>query len=350
MLCKPVLFTLLVAASSVGGVLVQQSVAPQAQQASHSKNTANQPRWSLKNPAEVLGFESCRKCHKEQIDKLVATPHFKSYETLHRSAAAKQYCQQLGLRSVKRSERCVRCHYTPEVSSRGVKAQSGISCESCHGPAQNWIKGHNDYGGVTITKETETPEHKQWRIANSIHQGMRHPANLYLLARSCYECHLVDDVELVNKTAHSVATPGFNMVAWSQGQMRHNFFRSGGKSNEISSPERLRVMFVTDLMTRFEFLYRALAASPADSRHYTALLQQLYTTRETWAAVNQATDNLWVQKANEVISGSPGTSAAELESMANALSEITFEFASREKEHSLKPIENLLPKPNEYRQ
>ena len=93
---------------------------------------------------------------QQQIEKLVTTPHFRSFETMHRSPEAKLIGKQLGIRSVKRTDRCVTCHYTPEVTSRGVKAQSGISCESCHGPSQFWVKGHNDYGGPTLKKETES--------------------------------------------------------------------------------------------------------------------------------------------------------------------------------------------------
>ena len=138
---KPIELSSAIAISLLGALLFPQIEGTQKQQ--ESDFTA---RWERKDPADVLGYESCRKCHQQQIETLTRTSHFLTYETLHRSAASKAICKSLGIRSVKRSERCVRCHYTPEVSKRGVKAQSGISCESCHGPAQNWIKGHNDYG------------------------------------------------------------------------------------------------------------------------------------------------------------------------------------------------------------
>ena len=342
----------LLVASMLGGVLANQVTEQTVlhQQIQKVSNPPIVPRWSKKLPAEYLGYESCRKCHQQQIDKLVTTPHFKSFETMHRSAEAKQICKQLGIRSVKRTERCVRCHYTPEVTSRGVKAQSGISCESCHGPSQNWVKGHNDYGGLTVKRETETREHKQWRIEASIAAGMRHPANLYLLARSCYDCHLVDDAQLVNQTEHTIATPGFNMVAWSQGGMRHNFFRTDGVANEVSSPQRLRVMFIIDLMTNLEYTLNAVAISPADTRHHQAMVQQLDRTTQKVKEVAKLVDNDSVSRVLETISTLAAKSTSgQQKQVAQVISEIAFEFSKNESQHSLEAIQPMLPKPEQYR-
>ena len=352
MFIKQLRIAALLAASTLSGVLANYITEQTVSNVQIQKVGAPQhaPNWSKKLPSEYLGYESCRKCHQQQIDKLLTTPHFKSFETMHRSAAAKQICKQLGIRSVKRTERCVRCHYTPEVTSRGIKAQSGISCESCHGPSQNWVKGHNDYGGLTVTRETETPQHKQWRIKTSIAAGMRHPANLYLLARSCYDCHLVDDAQLVNQTTHSIATPGFNMVAWSQGTMRHNFFRTDGAANEVSSPQRLRVMYVTDLMANVEYTLNSLANSPADTRHHQAMSQQLNQTTKKLKDVAKAVANDSVSKVVAAVATLTAKSTpTQQKEVAQIVGEIAFDFARNESQHSLEAIQPLLPKPEQYR-
>ena len=92
------------------------------------------------NPSNFAGYESCKKCHEQQVEKLLTTTHFTSGESLHRTPKAKSYAKALGMRSIKRSARCVRCHYTPEPYKTGTKAQSGISCESCHGASKTWVK------------------------------------------------------------------------------------------------------------------------------------------------------------------------------------------------------------------
>ena len=100
----------------------------------------------------VVGYEQCVKCHSQQITVLKQHPHFAAERPLHRRPQAIAMAKKLGFRSVKRAESCVRCHYTPQQKSDRVKAVSGISCESCHGPASQWILGHNDYGGPNVTK------------------------------------------------------------------------------------------------------------------------------------------------------------------------------------------------------
>ncbi len=298
----------------------------------------------------ILGFENCRKCHQQQVEKLMTTAHFKSFESVHRSPMAKQYCKKLGIRSIKRDQRCVRCHYTPEKTTRGIRAQSGISCESCHGPAKTWIQGHNDYGGLTVTKAQETSEHKQQRIQSSIESGMRHPANLYLLAKSCYQCHLVDDAELINLTDHPPISEGFNMVAWSQGNMRHNFLRTDNQYNQESSVERRRVMFVVDLLAKLEAVLKALAISEPDSEHY-KFMQSIYiSTSKTLLKISQQISNPLVNDAIDVLKTTPPESDSKTRRQAaQKLSRLAFEFGKSEKSHLLEAIQDWLPGKEDYR-
>ena len=323
----------------------------QSEQAILKTNQDNDAmRWQTTRQEEFLGYENCRKCHQLQVDKLVTTVHFKSYETTHRSAQSRKICQQLGIRSIKRSERCIRCHYTPEISRRGVKAQSGISCESCHGPSKNWIKGHNDYGGLLVTKRRESAEHKQFRISSSIEKGMRHPSNLYLLAKSCYECHLVNDAELVDTTDHPPISTGFDMVSWSQGSMRHNFLRTDNKHNAESTPERLRVMYVVDLMAKIEATLRASATSPANSNHHQFLIQQYESTAKQLFQVSQLVSNVGISGViNQLKNTPPDASSDQKIAAAKQVAQLAFKFGKNEKAHSLEAIQSLLPAKETYR-
>jgi hypothetical protein len=91
------------------------------------------------------------------------------------------------------------------------------------------------------TREQETPQHRSAAIcATRSAVEMRNPINVYLLAQSCYRCHTVPDEELVNVGGHKAGSLDFEIVAWSQGLVRHNFVRSNGQTNDPSPPDRLR--------------------------------------------------------------------------------------------------------------
>jgi hypothetical protein len=99
----------------------------------------------------------------------------------------------------------------------------------------------------------------------AIAAGMNNPANLYLVARQCLACHTSPNERLVNVGGHPTGSPDFELVAWSQGMVRHNFVRSEGRTNEASSRERLRMMFVVGVMADLEASLRATAAATEKS-------------------------------------------------------------------------------------
>ena len=215
------------------------------------------------DPELVVGNDACVKCHKSEIKVWQATPHSLTFTQLHRTPEAKQIASKLGLRSIKHSGRCVACHYTQQTDPNHgtTSAIAGVSCESCHGAAKNWLDLHHNYGGEQITRATESPQHRAKRIADSIHAGMRNPTNVYLVAQSCLRCHTTADEELVNVGGHTAGSLKFEFVSWSQGTIRHNFVDSDGKSNAVRSPEKLRVMFVAGMIAELEASLRATAVA-----------------------------------------------------------------------------------------
>ena len=125
------------------------------------------------DPNKVMSSEACAKCHVNEIEVWKQTPHFRTFDELGRRPEAREICSKMGLRSVKRSGVCIDCHFTAQAFSGRIKAVSGISCESCHGAAKDWITVHNDYGSPTATKESESLEHAKRRLDNSIALGMK---------------------------------------------------------------------------------------------------------------------------------------------------------------------------------
>jgi hypothetical protein len=207
------------------------------------------------DPTKVLSADTCTKCHAAETEVWKATPHFRTFDTLHRTPRAKEIAVKMGVSSIKRSELCASCHYTQQQQDAALKTIAGISCQSCHGAARDWLSLHNDYG-PGANKQSESPQHRSQREQQSIAAGMRNPANLYLIARSCLACHTVPDEKLVNIGGHAAGSADFSFVAWSQGKVKHNFLSHGGK-NVASSPESLRVMYLLGLIADLEFSTRA---------------------------------------------------------------------------------------------
>ncbi|GAB5404289.1 MAG: multiheme c-type cytochrome [Aureliella sp.] len=213
------------------------------------------------NPHNVVGYESCEKCHAAEVSVWKQTPHHETFLTLHRRPEAKQIADAMGITSFKEDSECIKCHYTMKSHGDDLDAISGVSCESCHGAAKDWLTVHNDYGGESVTRLTESEQHKMQRLRDSIAGGMRNPVNVYLVARSCYRCHTVPSERLVNVGGHNEGSLDFEIVSWSQGSVRHNFVRSDGKHNAASDRGRIRKMFVAGMIADLEFSLRATAAA-----------------------------------------------------------------------------------------
>lgn len=211
------------------------------------------------DPAKVIGPMRCAACHENEVRVWLQTPHAKTLEDLHRRPTANAIATKMGIRSIKRGDVCLDCHYTSQTVGDKNQIIAGVSCESCHGAALDWVTLHNDYGGPTVLKSQESSAHKEQRREVSIAHGMRNPSNVYLVARSCLQCHSVPNEKLVNVGGHGSGSLEFEMVSWSQGLNRHNFLRTDNKSNAENSPAELRVMFVAGLIADLEFSTRAVA-------------------------------------------------------------------------------------------
>ena len=72
------------------------------------------------------------------------------------------------------------------------------------------------------------------------------------------------------------------MVSWTQGSMRHNFFRTNGTHNAFSDQPRLDAMYVISVLTELEFSLNAAAKATqqgkfatSHARHCRSLQQEL---------------------------------------------------------------------------
>lgn len=314
--------------------------------AAHAQAPQDQPF----DPAKIMGADACKKCHAAEVDQWSRTPHALTIDTLHRKPEAKAIADRLGLRSVKRNETCVRCHYTEREERGRVRIDSGVSCESCHGPSMDWIQIHAEYG-PGVTRETETPDARQRRRLASITAGMNNPSNLYLVARQCLDCHTTPDEKLVEVGGHPAGSGDFELVAWSQGMVRHNFVRSGGAVNEPSSLPRVRVMHVVGLMTDLEYSLRAVAkATSGGVFGRTAATRAAQRKQSLWEVQRRLEDPL-IKPALDAVSTLElklGNGAA-ITQAADAVGDAAYAFAERADGSKLGAIDELLPPPASYK-
>jgi len=140
--------------------------------------------------AKFLGANSCANssCHRgggeKQNQFLVWSLkdfHSQRPAATLTTARAKQVADALDIKDATADARCTVCHAplreVPEnLRGEAFKVSEGVSCESCHGPAENWLRSH-----------TRTDYTRADRTA----AGMRDLQNLYVRANTCVACHQV---------------------------------------------------------------------------------------------------------------------------------------------------------------
>ena len=111
--------------------------------------------------------------------------HSRSYATLT-SARSERFADVLKLGDATRNPRCTVCHAPLEMLEAkdrltAAKPVHGVSCESCHAPAENWIRSHT---------------RPDFSHGDRVAAGMRDLKSLYVRANTCVACHQTLDPEL----------------------------------------------------------------------------------------------------------------------------------------------------------
>ena len=220
----------------------------------------------------TLGPKSCANCHKLSIRAWKSTHHFKTFKALPKKKNAKAIAKKMGIKRMKSKSDCLTCHFTSKPKKSKTKVVAGISCESCHGPAKGWMDIHSEFGGKGVKAKDETPEHKITRYAEAEKNGMIRPANLYNVGKNCYSCHTVPNEKLVNVGGHTAGSE-FELVQWSQGEVRHNVWYDD-KVNNAPAQERLRMMFIIGKALDLEYALRGLAKATEDQAYFKAMVER----------------------------------------------------------------------------
>jgi hypothetical protein len=108
---------------------------------------------------------------------VVQDKHAKAYEVLF-NEKSKRMARNLRLDKPETSNKCLDCHATnvsPDLRSRSFDIADGVSCESCHGPAEQWLGPHTT---------------RQWTHQQSLEAGMYDTKDAVQRGEKCLTCHL----------------------------------------------------------------------------------------------------------------------------------------------------------------
>ena len=162
---------------------------------------AAEPQQRQINGARFVGAQNCSSssCHggagekrSQYLTWLRKDFHTRGYAILsnarsERIAAALNLPQQQdGLVPAQTSTRCTTCHapfHAIPAAQRAPAASpsESVSCESCHGAAGNWLRGHT---------------RPDWTYATRVGAGMRDLKSFYVRANTCVACHQNIDADL----------------------------------------------------------------------------------------------------------------------------------------------------------
>jgi len=241
------------------------------------------------DPAKIVGPNACAECHKQEAEAWKGTHHFKTFREMPRRKEANEIAERMGVQRIRSESLCLTCHYTVQENENKKQPIAGISCESCHGAGEDWIKVHSGFSGKTEKTETRAEKEARWKLADS--KGMIRPSALYRLAKNCYGCHVVPQEDLVNKGGHPAGS-AFELVSWSQGEVRHNTWHSKGKENLPASAARKRMLYLVGLGVELETGIRAVSRATVRKRYAFEMAKRVDRARKLLAAAAKAAPNV----------------------------------------------------------
>ena len=241
------------------------------------------------DPAKIVGPNACAECHKQEAEAWKGTHHFKTFRDMPRRKEANEIAERMGVQRIRSEGLCLTCHYTVQQKENSKQAIAGISCKSCHSAGEDWIKVHSQFSGKSEKTESKAEAEARWKLADA--KGMIRPSALYRLAKNCYSCHVVPQEDLVNKGGHPAGS-AFELVSWSQGEVRHNTWHSKGKENVPASAARKRMLYLVGLGVELETGIRAVSRATVRRLYAFEMAKRVDRTRKQLAAAAKAAPNV----------------------------------------------------------
>lgn len=299
--------------------------------------------------AKVVGPNGCTECHKQEAEAWKASHHFKTFREMPRRKEATEIAERMGITRIRSEGLCLTCHYTVQEKDGKKEPIAGISCESCHSAGDDWIKVHSGYSGKTEKTETKAEAAARWKLAES--KGMIRPSSLYLLAKNCLGCHVVPQEDLVNKGGHPAGS-AFELVSWSQGEVRHNTWHSKGKDNVQANAARKRMLYVVGLGVELETGIRAVSRATARKLYAFEMAKRVDRARKQLAVAAKAVPN--VPEIARIVefahsAGLKLNNERALTAAADSISKLLAAIAEKYDGSTMSGLDGLIPGPDKFK-
>jgi hypothetical protein len=299
-------------------------------------------------PSKVKGPDACGECHKETVNAWKQSHHSSTFKNMPRSEEARSIADKMGIKRIKSESDCLTCHFTLAEQDTSIKPIAGISCESCHGAGADWIDTHSDFGGKDVEAINETAAHKVKRYANAEAAGMIRPSNLYALAENCYGCHTVPNEKLVNVGGHTAGSK-FELVRWSQGEVRHNVWYSD--DNTEAGLERKRMLYIIGKMLDLEYALRGVAKATQGAEYAKSMAKRAKRALAFLNKIDETVDDVSLSGIVKVGAGAKLklNNEAALMNAAEQVKTLAQAFASENRGPTLSGVDALLPTADKFR-
>ncbi|MGH9340531.1 MAG: multiheme c-type cytochrome [Acidobacteriota bacterium] len=136
--------------------------------------------------------------------------HAKAYAVLL-EPRSQQIARNLGISEPHTATLCLDCHTTnapQQRQARTFEISDGVGCESCHGPASQWLGPHTT---------------RDWTHQQSLSAGMNDTRDFDVRADTCLSCHLGNQEKTVNHQLIAAGHPDlvFELDTFSALMPRH---------------------------------------------------------------------------------------------------------------------------------
>lgn len=302
------------------------------------------------DPENVVGPNECAECHKEEAEIWKGSHHFSTFRKMPRTKEARAIKKKMKIKRLKSQSLCLTCHFTVQKVKKRPKAVSGISCEKCHGDGKGYLKVHAEFSGHK--KKEDEPKAKaiqRWKKSEAA--GLIRPKALYALAKNCYSCHVVPQEKLVNVGGHPAGSK-FELVSWSQGEVRHNVWYNKGKSNAKASTKRKRMMFLVGLAVEFETAIRAVGVATKKQTYAVKMARRAAAARKRLAQASKALPRVRELKTMVKLSKSAGlklNNNRALSAVADKVAVETLALIAKHDGSKFAGIDKMIPSEKDYK-
>src|SRR5262245_2558503 len=266
-----------------------------------------------------------------------------------RRKEANEIAERMGVQRIRSESLCLSCHYTVQEKENKKQPIAGISCESCHSSGGDWIKVHSGFSGKTEKTETKAEKEARWKLADS--KGMIRPSARYQLGKNGYSCHVVPQEDLVNKGGHAAGS-AFELVSWSQGEVRHNTWHSKGKDNVQATAARKRMLYLVGLGVELETGIRAVSRATARRLYAFEMAKRVDRARKQLAvAAKAAPDVPEIAKMVEFAysAGLKLNNESFLTAAADGVSKLLVSITEKYDGSTMAGLDTLIPAPDKFK-